>query len=300
MTALQTSDYIESANPTVQAVEKAIRKLSSSDVPMLLLAEAGAGKRATARRIHETSGARQFLVTRCSDLTPEDFRPEKDTLLACKGTVYLEEIADLNPACQASLLQALDHLESPGNGKSHAHLVFGSKRDLESAVRADQFNEELYRRISAVCLRLPPLRHRRQDIEPLTNCLLAKSAKDLGRAAPGLSAETRQLFLEYDWPGNIRELTDAAKAIVVIGDESLAMGGLRAMFSRTDRAHDDGGISLREAARAASREAEKELILRALTRTRWNRKRAAQELHISYKALLYKLKQMNERGAEAS
>jgi two-component system response regulator AtoC len=99
------------------------------------------------------------------------------------------------------------------------------------------------------------------------------------------------LFEEYSWPGNVRELENAAKAIVALGDEAVAMGGLRAMLRRTD-AGGNGRISLKQAARAASREAEKELILRALTRTRWNRRRAAQDLQISYKALLYKLKQI--------
>jgi DNA-binding NtrC family response regulator len=89
----------------------------------------------------------------------------------------------------------------------------------------------------------------------------------------------------------VRELENAAKAIVALGDETVAMGGLRAMLRRTDTGN-GGRVSLKQAARAASREMEKELILRALTRTRWNRRRAAQDLQISYKALLYKLKQM--------
>jgi len=112
-------------------------------------------------------------------------------------------------------------------------------------------------------------------------------------SARGSGSESRDpaLVEEYSWPGNVRELENAAKAIVALGDEAVAMGGLRAMLRRTD-AGGNGRISLKQAARAASREAEKELILRALTRTRWNRRRAAQDLQISYKALLYKLKQI--------
>jgi two-component system response regulator AtoC len=90
----------------------------------------------------------------------------------------------------------------------------------------------------------------------------------------------------------VRELENTAKAIVALGDESVAMGGLRAMLSRSNADSNGGKVSLKQASRAASREMEKELILRALTRTRWNRRRAAQDLQISYKALLYKLKQM--------
>ncbi|MFY9911854.1 MAG: helix-turn-helix domain-containing protein, partial [Candidatus Sulfotelmatobacter sp.] len=111
---------------------------------------------------------------------------------------------------------------------------------------------------------------------------------------------TQRLFQEYSWPGNMKELENAVKAIVALGDESVAMGGLRAMLLRQDHAGNGGAISLKQASRAASREKEKEIILRALTRTRWNRRRAAQDLQISYKALLYKLKQMGCSEYEAS
>jgi two-component system response regulator AtoC len=141
-----------------------------------------------------------------------------------------------------------------------------------------------------VCLRLPPLRQRREDIPCLMSFFLSKYAKEFQRPAPGLSAQTQVLFQEYAWPGNVRELEGAAKAIVALGDETLAMSGLRSLLQRA------GGngerVSLKQVARAASREAERELILKALARTRWNRRRAAQELQISYKALLYKLKQI--------
>jgi two-component system response regulator AtoC len=121
---------------------------------------------------------------------------------------------------------------------------------------------------------------------------LVKFGRDSQRTVPVLSQETLHLFEEYSWPGNVGELENAAKAIVALGNEAVAMGGLRAMLRRPDAAGNGSKISLKQASRAASREMEKELILGALTRTRWNRRRAAQELQISYKALLYKLKQM--------
>jgi two-component system response regulator AtoC len=121
---------------------------------------------------------------------------------------------------------------------------------------------------------------------------LGRYAEAYGRPVPVLSAPTQQLFRDHSWPGNLRELEAAARAIVAVGDESMAMGGLRSMLTRSDHKLNGDKVSLKEAARAASREAEKELILKVLTRTRWNRKRAAQELQISYKALLYKLKQI--------
>jgi len=143
-----------------------------------------------------------------------------------------------------------------------------------------------------VCLRLPPLRQRREDIPILVEHFLQKFGRDFHREVPVLSEETLRLFEEYAWPGNVRELENAAKAIVALGDETVAMGGLRAMLRRRDATGNGKRVSLKQASRAASRETEKELILRALTHTRWNRRRAAQELQISYKTLLYKLKQM--------
>jgi two-component system response regulator AtoC len=216
------------------------------------------------------------------------------------GTVFLEELAELSAEGQAWLLDALT--KSNGNGvraQGLARLICGSARDLEAEVRAGSLREDLYYRISGVCLRLPPLRQRREDIPVLVEHFLRKYGRDFQRAVPGLSEETHRLFLEYSWPGNVRELENAAKAIVALGDERVAMGGLRAMLQRPARGPAGRGVSLKPAARAASREVEKEIILRALTRTRWNRRRAAQELQISYKALLYKLKQMgcSEYGA---
>jgi two-component system response regulator AtoC len=170
---------------------------------------------------------------------------------------------------------------------------------LEPEVKAGKFREDLYYGVSGVCLRLPPLRQRKEDIPLLRDWFLSAAARDFCRPVPVLSPETQNFFLEYSWPGNIRELKDAARAIVALGDETLAMGGLRSLLRRVDRSGSSEKISLKDAARAASREAEREIILQVLARTRWNRRRAAQELQISYKALLYKLKQIGyeEYGA---
>jgi two-component system response regulator AtoC len=221
--------------------------------------------------------------------------------LFAAGTVYLEEITDLSPASQASLLGVLAELEGDnGAHAKRARLICGSSRDLELEVKAGRFREDLYYRVSGVCLRLPPLRQRKEDIPYLVSFFLTKYARDFERPVPQLSAATQRLFQDYAWPGNIRELADAARAIVALGDESVAMGGLRSLLMRSEVAGNGESISLKQASRAASREAEKELILKALTRTRWNRRRAAQELQISYKALLYKLKQIGHRDFGAS
>ncbi len=293
---------VEGISPSMRAVEVVIRELAKSEVPVLLLAEAGAGKRTIARRIHETSGrsAQPFRIVSCATLTSQSFQGNGSGALFIEGTVFLEEIGDLNSACQVKLLEALPKVEENGRQPIEARLICGSARDLEVEVRSGRFREDLYYRISGVCLRLPPLRQRKEDIAYMMSFFLAKYAQEFRRPTPVLSAQTQQLFHDYAWPGNIRELEDAAKAIVALGDETVAMGGLRALLMKSERAGNGERVSLKETARAASREAEKELILRVLTRTRWNRRRAAQELQISYKALLYKLKQIGYGEYEAS
>lgn len=298
------STFVEGVSPSLRAVEVMIRELAQSDVPVLLLAETGAGKRATAQRIHQMSkrNAGEFQVFDCAGLTPERLEQADidEERLSSSGTLLLNEIAELDATCQKRLLELLPQAEKQGGSDRISRLIFSSARDLESEIRTGRFREDLYYRISGVCLRLPPLRQRKDDIPYLVSFFLSKNAQELQRSMPVLSAETKRLFQEYDWPGNIRELEDAARAIVALGDEALAMRGLRSILKKSSRSASGDRISLKQAARAASREAEKELILKALTRTRWNRRRAAQELQISYKALLYKLKQIGCGEYEAS
>jgi two-component system, NtrC family, response regulator AtoC len=290
--------FLEGVSPNMKAVAVVIRELAQSEVPVLLLAEAGAGKRTVARRIHDASSRKdeEFRIVNCASLTADVFEGDKHGWFS-QGTVLLEEICDLNSATQTRMVEALSKAEA--NGSKPARLICASGRDLEGEVRAGRFREDLYYRISGVCLRLPPLRQRKEDIPYLMSFFLSKYAEDFRRPMPALSAQTQRLFHDYAWPGNIRELENTAKAIVALGDESVVMGGLRAMLMKSDRGNGER-VSLKEAARAASREAEKELILKVLTRTRWNRRRAAQELQISYKALLYKLKQIGYGEFEAS
>jgi DNA-binding NtrC family response regulator len=293
--AVPESRFFEGASPSMKAVEVVIRELVQSEVPVLLLAEMGAGKSTIARRIHETSrrSREEFRIVNCGNLTADALEAPSRGLFLSSGTVFMEEIGDLNPACQVKLLEALHQQYDNGHAHLHARLICSSARDLESEVRSGRFREDRYYRISGVCLRLPPLRQRKEDVPDLVEFFLQKFAGEFRRPMPVLSAETQQLFQDYGWPGNIRELEDAVKAIVALGDEAVAMGGLRAVLLKTERTNGHGDkLSLKQAARAASREAEKELILKVLTRTRWNRRRAAQELQISYKALLYKLKQI--------
>jgi two-component system, NtrC family, response regulator AtoC len=287
--------FVEGLSPSMRAVAAVIRELAQSEVPVLLLAEKGAGKHATARWIHEMSrrSEQPFRGLVCSGLKAEDLAPLGEDDWFNQGTVFLDELADLSPESQARIMELLPRNEVNGSSTSEsARLICGSSRDLELEVKSGRLREDLYYRTSGVCLRLPPLRQRREDIPLLVEHFLAKYARDFRRPVPRLSAEAQQLFHDYSWPENVRELENAAKAMVVLGDEDVAMGGLRALLSRPDASGNGVRVSLKQVARAASRVAERELILRVLTRTRWNRRRAAQELQISYKALLYKMKQI--------
>jgi two-component system response regulator AtoC len=298
----QAGSFVEGVSASMRPVEAVISELSQSDVPVLLLAEPGAGKHATARRIHEMSrrSGQPFRWFHCSTLKPEELAVGSTNGGGSghAGTIFLKELADLNTACQASLREALR--QAGGNGHSsgpYARFICGSSRDLEVEVKVGRLREDLYYRISGVCLRLPPLRQRKEDIPLLVAHFLRKYAQEFRRPVPELSSEMRRLFEEYSWPGNLRELESAARVLVALGDERLAMGGLRALLHPPAGAGNGGSnLSLKAASKAASHEAEKELILKVLTRTRWNRRRAAAELQISYKALLYKLKQIGYEG----
>jgi DNA-binding NtrC family response regulator len=285
----------ESVSPGMRTVEAVIRELSQNDLPVLVVAERGSGKAAAAARIHALSvrASQPFGVYQGRDVNEEILQ----ACVAQGGTIYLQEVGDIAPAAQKVLASQISL-----NGEEHRtvpRFICGTSRELEPEVKAGKFREDLYYRISGVCLRLPPLRQRKEDIPILRDLFLSAAARDFCRPVPTLSADTQKFFLEHSWPGNIRELKDAARAIVALGDETLAMGGLRSLMRRVVPGGNGEKVSLKDAARAASREAEKEIILQALTRTRWNRRRAAQELQISYKALLYKLKQIGyeEYGA---
>ena len=282
----------ESVSAGMRTVEAILRELSQNDLPVLVIAETGSGKKAAAGRIHTLSHrcSEPFQVCHGHEATRELLATFEGT----GGTVYLQEVGDLDAAAQAELIRLIASSE----GVRVPRFICGTSRELEPEVKAGRFREDLYYRISSVCLRLPPLRQRREDIPILLEWFLESAAHDFSRPVPVIGPETQRFLEEYHWPANIRELKDAARAIVALGDEALAMGGLRSLLRRPDRANGER-VSLKDAARAASREAEKELILQVLARTRWNRRRAAQQLQISYKALLYKLKQIGceEYGA---
>jgi two-component system response regulator AtoC len=287
--------------PVMEAINSMVRNIAATDIPILLLGESGTGKEVYAGLIHSFSPAseRPPVKFNCASLTPETLREEVTSAAASHGvgspqiTLFLDDVHDLDFDCQRALLSFLS-AEAPRNGRSSplARLISTTSRDLEQEIEAGRFRRELYFRINGACLRLPALRERRQDIPALLDHFLAKHSNQLGKPAPVVSSADMETLFSHAWPGNIRELENTARKIVALGRAHLALADLRPATRNTSTPEPVKISSLKIAARAASRQTERELILKALERTRWNRKRAAQELQISYKSLLYKLKQI--------
>jgi len=214
-------------------------------------------------------------------------------------TLFLDGIDELDLTCQKVLLSLLPDGESDDNGNNRVRLIASTSRNLDQEIESGRFRRELYFRINGVCLRLPPLRDRREDIPLLIEHFLAKHAAELGREIPVMSDEELEFLRTQDWPGNIRELENLARKIAVLGDNRKVIDELRERPKLEPALPEDPqSFSLKVAARAASRRAERDLISKALERTHWNRKRAAQELQISYKSLLYKIKQTGLEGKQ--
>jgi two-component system response regulator AtoC len=297
--------------PAMHTLETVIAEIASTNIPILFAGESGTGKAMFAQRVHRLSsrGDQPLVNIVCAAMNPAQLSSElalnangnANGQDGTPGTVVFDEIGELDSACQRSLLYALpDGGGSPRRGTVGARVISTTSRNLDDEMRAGRFRAELYYRLNGVCLRLPPLRDRREDIPILVEFFLSKHAAQLRRARPSLSPRTLRILLEHSWPGNIRELENVVKKIVALGDEQLAVAELTAAHAPPMlEVREQRGYSLKAAARAASREAERELILRALGHTRWNRKRAAQELQISYKSLLYKLKQIGVQDSEA-
>jgi two-component system, NtrC family, response regulator AtoC len=302
----QDTGFLCGISPAMQTLEGVVSEIATTNIPVLLAGESGTGKEMFANRVHRLSGRKEELLVRisCGAMNPTAFAAEIGMNgSGAFGTVFFDEISELDSVCQRNLLCALPDGDSGDRrGLMSARVVSTTSRNLDKEIRAGRFRSELYYRINGVCLRLPPLRERKEDIPLLADFFLTKHATQLGRARPSISPRTLEAFLNHSWPGNIRELENVVKKIVVLGNERLAIVelGAGAPEVRKTPVMTVPSHSLKAAARAASREAERELILEALTRTRWNRKRAAQELQISYKSLLYKLKQIGSADSEVN
>jgi two-component system response regulator AtoC len=309
--------------------EDFVRKVGPSDIPVLILGETGTGKEVLARRIHarSTRARKPFIKLNCAALPPELVESElfgydrgaftgafqkKAGMFeqADGGTLLLDEIGDMDHKLQAKLLhvlqdRAFQHLGGKETVSVDVRVIAATHRDLESAISEGIFREDLYYRLNVVSIHVPPLRDRRDEIIPLAEHFLKKYLT-MGDSAPLVPVLMRSM-LDYDWPGNIRELENRIRSYIVMGDaESLAFE-LQRKAQRAER----GPIAVHAApapAPAPSEGAEtsilhqvnrtKELaeidaILAALNATHWNRKQAAANLGVDYKALLYRMKKLN-------
>jgi len=250
---------------------------------------------------------------------------------AHEGTMFLDAISDVDPRLQAKLLQLLQdggfaRLGGRRELQVNVRIIAATNCDLECAVAEGQFREDLYFRLNIVSITLPPLRQRRDEIPLLADRFLKHYTVRYNRPCVGLSEETLRLFDEYSWPGNVRELKELMKRAVVSGSDDSIREELRNALSdgrvsaspipalQPRRAGPQDAAtpattfpppitslpptevpvatgSLKAIARSAAREAERELIYRTLQQTRWNRREAAEILGVSYKALLYKIKE---------
>jgi len=294
--------FVPGRQTSILALNAMAAELARTDIPVLILGESGTGKDIYARLIHCLSpqGNSQLQKINCSVLKPADLLngANDDTPTASNPTgipgVYLDNIQELDLAAQRALLSQISETESMGaRYASAARLISSTTRNLEPEVAAGHFRRELYFRLNGVCLRLPPLRERMEDIPVLADYFLNKHAEIMKRNARSLNSMEIQVLMDYPWPGNIRELESFARKIVVFGDVQKEIDELKTLHVGSPTAIPFAtSAPLKVAARAASKEAERELIIQALERTHWNRKRAARDLRISYKALLYKIKQI--------
>ncbi len=316
-------------NPKMLEVRNMIEQVADTDITVLIRGESGTGKELVARGLYSLSGRRTypFVKVNCAALPSELleselFGFEKGAFTgalrrklgkfeyANHGTIFLDEISEMHPGLQAKLLQVLQdgefsRLGGESDVRVDTRIIAATNRNLEEAVKDGSFREDLYYRLNVVTVNLPPLRDRIDAIPLLVDHFLTKYndqyKKDLGE----LTDSTVKVMHEYHWPGNVRELENMVKRMVVLGNEQtvlqeIAMRGKPEETTKGETAGFDldalgvdfsDGVDLKAISKRASQIAEKRVIDKVLQQTRWNRKEAALRLQISYKALLYKMKE---------
>jgi two-component system response regulator AtoC len=309
---------ILSTNPKVLKIKEIAKHVADTDVPVLITGESGVGKEVLARYIHAHSSRRDkpFVKVNCAAL-PNDlleselFGYERGAFtgalndkpgkfeLADKGTLLLDEIGEMTPHLQAKLLHVLQDSEYTRLGAKRtirvdARVLASTNINLEEHVASGKFREDLYFRLNVIRIDVPPLRERREDIPVLCNYFLCRYRDRYKSPVEEISPVLMDAFLRYDWPGNVRQLENAVKRYLILPEMNVDLSELKepqqsnvtpiAVKPKEDR------MSLKDVGTRAAEQAEKELVLRVLEETSWNRKQAARRLNICYKALLNKLK----------
>ena len=307
-------------SPKMREVRVILEGAASTDATVLIRGESGVGKDLVARAIHAASTRRPgpFIKVNCAALPPELleselFGHERGAFtgayrrkpgkfeFASSGTIFLDEIGELPLSVQPKLLQVLQDHEFVRVGghdtiRADARVIAATNRDLERALAVGHFREDLYYRLNVIEIQVPPLRGRRESIPVLAREFLSRYNLQYHRTAE-LTDETLGLFCEYSWPGNVRELDNLVRRLVVLGrpelinkeirDRLRAATGMPPVSELTPAI--TIGSSLRQIARAAAQEAERQALAEVLTRVHWNRSKAARILRVSYKTLLNRI-----------
>lgn len=320
------------ASPKMQKVKEIIEQVADTDVSVLIEGESGTGKELVARSLHYRSILRDkpFVKVNCAALPhelleSELFGYERGAFtgaykskagkfeLANYGTIFLDEIGEIDLAIQAKLLQVLQEgtfsrLGGKQDVRVSVRVIAATNRDLKKAVDEGRFREDIYYRLNVVNIRIPPLTERTEDVPYLFEYFLETYNEKYAKHIQVNKEEAYPLMLRYPWPGNVRELKNMVKRMVIFGNVDelkryLTEGSSLMATERQDPKEKmekptEGEIPgdlvilpLKNVAKEASLRAEREMILRALQATNWNKKKAADLLQISYKALLYKIKE---------
>jgi two-component system, NtrC family, response regulator AtoC len=300
----------------MRAVRERLNKLAGANVPVLIQGESGTGKDIIARMIHAASPWRTgpWVKVNCPAipgtlLESELFGYEKGAFtgaygvkpgrveMAHRGTLFLDEISELDLGLQSKLLQLLQdgqfcRIGAQEDKKVEVRVVCATNRKLEQEIENGTFRSDLFYRINVVNLYMPPLRERAADIPELVAYFLDHHNRKYNCRAKMLSNEMMDVLGKYHWPGNVRELENLIKRYVILGNEEVISTDLAPrnpdFFSAEIPL--DGQISLKKVTRQAVRELERKIILKVLQNHHWNRKQAARTLSISYRALLYKIR----------
>ena len=301
-------------------IRQTVERVAAIRVPVLLEGESGTGKEVLANYLHQISPwcEQPLIKVNCaaipgSLLESELFGYEKGSFTgaynsragkfeqANGGSMVLDEIADIDSGLQAKLLQVLqDGCFSRIGDLEERHcdvrILCITNRDIQAEIQTGRFREDLYYRINVVNIQMPPLRRRLEDLPTLVDYFLKNYAERFDRKVQTLSSSLMDRFRQHHWPGNIRELENYLKRYVILESPDSILNEIEER--RTDSSGDAGfqlppltDFSLKKYSKIASQKAERFLILEALKNTRWNRKRAAELLDISYRALLYKIKE---------
>ena len=323
--------FVIGRSPAVTEIREQVLRLSNSDITVLITGESGTGKELVARAVHDFSprAKKPFIKVNSAALPgnlieSELFGYEKGAftgawrskpgkfVLAHSGTLLLDEVGEIPLGLQPKLLQVLEDSElsvlgGTTNARIDVRILAATNCNLRDKVLEGLFRSDLYYRLNVINIHIPPLRERMEDIRPLFEHLLEKHAPSHGNEVHPIDSCILEQMHHYTWPGNIRELENVIKTYCVFGDDKYLFDTLMNPSMRSDssygtkrvytpwvgkeRTQQRSSKSLKEVCREAVRRAETETILDVLSYTRWNRRKAADLLKISYKALLNKIKE---------